>query len=83
MSRNKNTELQERFAQEAITRGLEQRTNEEALIHLYARYCVTGEKDCLSDILLYAERLCWRIAWNKLANNTFFRPSDFEDLGQG
>lgn len=82
MSRNKNTELQERFAQEAITRGLEQRTNEEALIHLYARYCVTGEKDCLSDILLYAERLCWRIAWNKLANNTFFRPSDFEDVLQ-
>ena len=82
MSRNKNTALQERFAQEAITRGLEQRTNEEALMHLYARYCVTGEKECLSDIILYAEKLCWRIAWSRLSNNTFFRKDDFEDVLQ-
>lgn len=78
----RHNELQERFAQEAITRGLEQRTNEEKLIHLYARYCVTGEKDCLSDILLYAEKLCWRIAWSRLSNNTFFKMSEFEDCLQ-
>lgn len=78
----KQNELQERFTQEAITRGLEQRTNEEKIKHLYARYCVTGEKECLSDILFYAEKLCWRIAWSRLSNNTFFRKSDFEDCLQ-
>lgn len=72
----------ERFAQAAITRGLEQQTNEQALLALYEKYCREGDEKYLSDIILYAERIGRWIAFNRLADNTHFCADDFEDYLQ-
>lgn len=69
----------ERFAQAAITRGLEQQTNEQALLTLYEKYCQEGDEKYLSDILLYAERIGRWIALGHLTNNTHFCSEDFQD----
>lgn len=72
----------ERFAQTAVTRGLEQASNTEALKLLYDKYCRTGAPQYLSDILLYAERLCMKKAFERLSGISCFKRQDFEDYLQ-
>lgn len=72
----------ERFAQEAITRGLEQASNEDALHRLYDQYCNTGDVKYLNDIILYAERLGMNIACGRLAGTPSYKFNDFEDCLQ-
>ena len=82
MGAAENYVSKERFAQKAITRGLEQASNTEKLYNLYERYCATGSAEYLNDIILVAERLGMNIAFARLAEIPHFSKSDFEDCLQ-
>ena len=72
----------ERFAHDAITRGLEQAKNKEALQRAYDQYCATGESKYLNDVLYYAERIGMRIAFNRLSGFPEYQNNSFEDCLQ-
>ena len=72
----------ERFAQEAITRGLEQVKNGDALQRFYDQYCATGDSKYLNGVLYYAERIGMGIAFCRLSGFTDYRNSSFEDCLQ-